>query len=132
MDIESRVGKIQASEQKVYELISDLNNLQNFVPPENVKDFVADTDSCSFSVNNMGTFAMQVVEREPHKLVKIGNGEGMPFKFNLWVQLKSVSETETRVKVTLKAELNAMMKMVAKKPLTQFVGTLVDRLETIK
>ncbi len=132
MDIESRVGQIKASEERVYELISDLNNLKDFVPPENVKEFVADTDSCSFSVDKMGTFAMKVVEREPNKLVKIGNGEGMPFKFNLWVQLKSVNETDTRVKVTLKADLNPMLKMMAKKPLTQFVATLVDRMETIK
>lgn len=132
MNIESRVGKIQASEQRVYELISDLNNLQNFVPPENVKDFKADYDNCSFSVDKMGAFSMTVVEREPNKLVKIGSGQGMPFKFNLWVQLKSVEELDTRVKVTLKADLNPMLKMMAKKPLTQFVSTLVDRLETIR
>jgi hypothetical protein len=31
--------------------------------------------------------------------------------------------------VTLHADLNPMLKMVAKKPLTQFVDALVDKLE---
>lgn len=132
MKIESRIGKIQANEQRVFELISDFNNLKNFALPENIKDFQADTDNCSFAVDGMGNFAMQIIERDPYKLVKIASGEGMMFSFNLWIQLKSVAENDVRVKVTLKAELNAMLKMMAKKPLTKFVDTLVDRLESIR
>lgn len=132
MKIESRIGKIQAKDERVYQLVSDFNNLKNFALPDTVKDFTADSDSCSFNVEKMGNFSMKIIEREPFKLVKIENGAGMPFSFNLWIQLKSVSDIDTRVKVTLKAELNAMLKMMAKKPLTQFVDSLVDRLESIR
>lgn len=132
MKIESRIGKIQANEERVFSLISDFNNLQSFAMPDKVKDFTVDIDSCSFVVDGMGNFAMRIIEREEFKLVKIANAESMPFKFNLWIQLKKVAETDTRVKVTLKAELNAMLKVMAKKPLTKFVDTLVDRLETIR
>lgn len=132
MKIESRIGKIQAGEEHVFSLISDFNNLQNFAIPDNVKDFNADVDSCSFVVKGMGNFAMKIIEREEFKLVKIANDEGMPFKFNLWIQLKNVDKADVRVKVTLEAELNAMLKVVAKKPLTQFVSTLVDKLESIR
>lgn len=132
MDIESRIGKIQAGEEQVFALISDFNNLQKFAMPEKVKDFKADADSCNFVVDGMGNFGMKIIERDAYKVVKIANADSTPFKFNLWIQLKSVSELDTRVKVTLKAELNAMLKVVAKKPLTQFVASLVDRLETIK
>jgi len=132
MNIESRIGKIQANEEHVFKLISDFNNLKDFALPEKVQDFQADSDSCSFAVQGMGNFAMKIIERDPYKLVKITNAEGMPFTFNLWIQLKIVSEVDTRVKVTLKAEMNAMLKMVAKKPLTKFVDSLVDRLESIR
>lgn len=132
MKIESRIGKVQANEERVFSLISDFNNLQNFAKPDKVSDFTVDADSCSFAVDGMGNFAMRIIEREEFKLVKIANDASMPFNFNLWIQLKKVSDVDTRVKVTLKAELNAMMKMVAKKPLTKFVDTLVDRLEGIR
>ena len=132
MKIESRIGKIQANQERVYELISDFSNLGNYVPHDQVNDFKSDTDSCSFSIDKMGQFGMKIIEREPTKTVKIANDESVPFKFNLWIQLKEVDSDDTRVKVTLKAELNPMLKMVAKKPLTQFVDKLVDRLEQIR
>lgn len=132
MEIVSRIGKINTNSERAFTLISDFNNLQSFALPDGVKDFTYDTDSCSFTVDKMGTFAMRIIEREPYKLVKINGGEGMPFTFNLWVQLKEINENDTRVKITLKAKINMMLKPMVKKPLTQFVETLVTRLETIR
>ncbi len=132
MEIESRIGKIQANQEKVYLLLADFTNLGKFVPHDKVGDFTSDIDSCSFTVEKIGKFGMRIIEREPSKLVKIANDENVPFQFKMWIQLKEVGDTDTRVKVTLKADLNPMLKMVAKKPLTTFVETLVDKLEQIR
>lgn len=132
MKIESRIGKIQSNQERVYALISDFSNLGNYVPHDKVEDFKSDTDSCSFTIEKIGNFGMRIIDRDPTKTVKIANDESVPFQFNLWIQLKEIAEKDTRVKVTLKADLNPMLKMVAKKPLTQFVDTLVDRLEQIR
>lgn len=132
MKIESRIGKIQASDEKVFHLISDFSNLGSYVPADKVEDFQSTTDTCSFTVEKIGKFGMRIIERDPNKLVKVANDENVPFQFNLWIQLKKMDESDTRVKVTLKADLNPVLKMMAKKPLTQFVDTLVDRLETIR
>lgn len=130
--IESRVGKIGSNQERVFTLISDFSNLQDMIPADQVKDFTSDTDTCSFTVDKIGRFGMHIIEREPNKLVKVASDPTVPFKFNLWIQLKDIAENETRVKVTLKADLNPLMKMAAKKPLTNFVEMLVSRLETIR
>jgi len=132
MDIESRIGKIVADQERVYNLIADFSNLGMYVPQDKVSAFKSDADSCSFQIEKMGNFGMRIIEREPYKLVKIANDENVPFQFKMWIQLKEVNAQDTRVKVTLKADLNPMLKMVAKKPLTTFVDTLVDRLEQIR
>ncbi len=132
LEITSRVGKIQANQEKIYTLLSDFSNLGEFVPHDKVDDFFSDVDSCSFTVEKIGKFGMRIIEREPSKIIKIANDENVPFQFKMWIQLKEVSDADTRVKVTLRADLNPMLKMVAKKPLTTFVDTLVDRLEQIK
>ncbi len=129
--IESRIGEIKNSQEHVFTIISDFSNLQDMIPADQVKDFTSDTDSCSFTVDKIGKFGMHIIERAPNNLVKVASDPTVPFKFNLWIQLKEVSEADTRVKVTLKAELNPLMKMAAKKPLTNFVEMLVSRLETI-
>lgn len=130
--IESRIGKINSSEEKIFNLLSKFNNFNNFIPQEKVKNYVATEDTCSFTIDNIGDFGMRIIERQPFSLIKITNDEKVPFNFNFWIQIKSVSENDTRIKLTIKAELNPMLKMVAKKPLTNFVNTLVDKLEEMQ
>ncbi len=132
MEIVSRIGKIEANEEKIFTLLSDFTNLGDYIPRDKVSDFQSDIDSCSFSVEKVGKFGMRIIEREPFKLVKIANDQNVPFQFNMWIQLKKVDELDTRVKITLRADLNPMLKMVAKKPLTTLVDTLLDRLEQIR
>jgi carbon monoxide dehydrogenase subunit G len=40
-----------------------------------------------------------------------------------------VAENDTRVKLTLEADLNPMVQMMAKKPLKEFLDKLIDQLE---
>jgi carbon monoxide dehydrogenase subunit G len=132
VEIVSRIGKIQTSDDKIFEKISDFRNLGERIPQDKVKDFTANTDSCSFSIDKIGKFGMQIIEREPNKLIKITNSKDTPLKFNMWIQLKQVTENDTRVKITLRADINPFMKAMVKKPLTNFVESLVSGLEQIK
>jgi hypothetical protein len=132
MKIESRIGKIQTGNERVYHHLADFSRLGEYVKDQKVSDFKSDTDSCSFKVDNMGYFGMRIIEREPYKLIKIVSDEQMPFGFTLWIQLKEVDALDIRVKVTLEAQLNQLMALMAKGPLTKFVESLVDKLETLK
>jgi carbon monoxide dehydrogenase subunit G len=132
MKIESRIGKIQAPQARVYETVSDFSRIGSMLPADKISDIKADRDSCSFKIENMGNFGMQIIERDPVKTVKIGSSAQVPFKFTMWIQLKELSENETAVKVTLDADMNPMVAMVAKGPLTNFMETLVARLEQIR
>lgn len=131
MQIESRVGQVMASQDFVYKLLSDFNNLEKYIPADQVSDFKSDADSCSFNIQNVGKFGMRIIERNPSQLIKISNDQSVPFAFNLWIQLNEIRETDTRVKITLRADLNPVFKMVAQKPLTGFVEALVSKIETI-
>ncbi|MFO7862769.1 MAG: SRPBCC family protein [Salinivirgaceae bacterium] len=127
---ESRVGKLNAGAAAVYQTIADFSRFESIAPPDDkMKVVKADADSCRFALGKTGEFGMRIIERKENELVKISSDETVPFTFFLWIQLKEVDENDTRVKVTLHADLNPMLKMVAKKPLTQFVDALVDKLE---
>lgn len=126
----SRIGKLNTPAANVYHTVSDFSRLENITPPDKNMEVVhADADSCRFSMGKTGEFGMQIIDRKENDTVKISSDETVPFTFYLWIQLKEVAENDTRVRVTLHADLNPMLKMVAKKPLTQFVDSLVDKLE---
>ncbi len=127
---ESRIGKLNAPAATIYQTISDFSRLEHITPPDNKMKVVnADADSCRFSLGKSGEFGMRIIERTENETVKISNDDSVPFTFYLWIQLKEMSDNDTRIRVTLHADLNPMLKMVAKKPLTQFVDSLVDKLE---
>ena len=129
---ESRVGKVNANEDVIYNFISNFNNFKQFIPADKVQDFQSTEDSCQFSVPNMGKVGLKIIEKIPYNTIKI-TGDGMANqKFVFWVQLKQAAEKDTRVKLTIKADLNPMLKMMASKPIQNFLDKLIDALEQMK
>jgi hypothetical protein len=133
MRIESRIGHIYATPDRVYTLISDFSRINSTMLPQNdkIKDVEATPDSCTFTIDKAGRFGMRIIEREPGKLLKIESAES-PLKFTMWIQLKEFNNTESAVKVTLDADVNALMSVMVKKPLTEFVESLVSKMEMIR
>jgi carbon monoxide dehydrogenase subunit G len=129
--VESKIGKIANSSDKVYNFLSDFRNFSRMIPPDKVKNWQADENSCRFTVDMIGEIGLKVIEKQPNSLIKITGAEGSKFNFNFWIQLKESSPSDSRIKLTIKADLNPMMTMMAKKPLQNFVDTLVDQLEKI-
>ena len=126
---ESRIGKIQSSQKTVYDFLSDFNNFEQFIPGDKAKDWKSDESKCSFKVDGIGEVGLEIMEREPNKLIKI-TGSGMAnVEFYMWIQLKDLEENDTRVKLTMKADLNPMIKMVATNPLKNFLEIIITKME---
>ncbi len=124
---ESHQRIIDKPAESIYAFLSDFNNFKQAIPAGKVEDWVSDADTCSFSVKGVGKVSLKIAERIPYKLIKIVNDTDTKHEFKLWLQLKQI-ESITHVKLTLDVKLNAMIKMVAKKPLQNFVTTLVDQI----
>ncbi|MDD3321799.1 MAG: SRPBCC family protein [Paludibacter sp.] len=126
---ESDIKTISSSEEVVFGILSDLNNLKRIQDnPElanKVKDIEFDADSVSFSVEGFGKIGLKVIEREPFKTIKFAS-EHAPVEINVWIQLKQVAENDTRMKLTLKAKLPAMIKMMVDKKLKEGINKVAD------
>jgi carbon monoxide dehydrogenase subunit G len=129
--IESKIGKINGSAERAFNFLSNFNNFSRLVPPEKVKNWKATEDTCHFTVDGVGNAGLQIIEKEPYSLIKISGEKGSKINFTFWIQLKEPELNDTRIKLTIKADLNPMLKMMASKPLQNFVDTLVDQLEKI-
>ncbi|MCQ2217722.1 MAG: SRPBCC family protein [Paludibacteraceae bacterium] len=130
---ESEIKKAECNQDDIYDLISDLNNIDRFkemIPSDKVKDVTYDADSCQFTVDPVGKLGLRIVDREPSKTVKFAADQS-PIDFNLWIQMKQVAENDTRIKVTVKAELNPFIKPMVEKPLNMFVEKIADSLTKI-
>lgn len=124
----SEVKMIPQNDERIYSMLSDLSNLERVkdrIPQDKVKDFEFDSDTCSFAVDPVGKITFQIVEREPNKLVKFTTTNS-PIPLFLWIQLKQVAEMDTRMKLTVRADLNPFIKPMVAKPLQE----AIDRIST--
>jgi carbon monoxide dehydrogenase subunit G len=131
--IESSIRQIPYPQQAVYDLLSDLGNIDKVkerIPQDKVEDFSFDHDSISIKTQ-MGAVKLVIVNREAPKEIKFETAES-PLPFNFWIQILPVTETTSKMKLTIKADINPFMATMVKKPLQQGIEKIADALQNIK
>ena len=128
---ESDIKTISSNEEVVFGILSDLNNLKQILDntplTEKVKDLRFQTDSCSFVVEGFGKMGFSIIEREPFKTIKL-KSEHAPVEINVWIQLIARKDNVTQMKLTLKADLPVMIKMMIDKKLKEGINLIADLL----
>ena len=125
----SEVKQIPHNDERIFTMLSDLSNLERIkdrIPQDKIKNFEFDSDTCSFAVDPVGKITFQIVEREPNKLIKFTTTNS-PVPLFLWIQLKQVAEDDTRLNITVRADLNPFLKPMVSKPLQE----AVDKISTV-
>jgi len=130
-DIESKQGKIEASSEQVYSFLSDIRNLDPLIPEDKVQDWTSTEDSCSFSIPKAGNIKLRITEKEPNKHIKVEPEGASPLSFALYIQMKELDETDTRIKLTFRSEMNSMMKMMLAGPLKKGLDQIIDTVNKI-
>jgi carbon monoxide dehydrogenase subunit G len=129
----SEIKIIPAEQEKIYAVLSDLNNLEKIkdrIPANKVEKLEFDNDSVAFNVAPVGQLKISIVEREAPKTIKFA-ADRAPMDVNLWIQLLPHGDHETKLKLTVKADLNPFLKPMLSKPLQDGVNQIADTLAMI-
>ena len=130
---ESSVKLVPYPQQAVYNNISDLRNLEKVrdrVPEDKIQGFSFDQDPVSINVAPVGELKLRICDREEPKCVKFETVQS-PVPFNVWVQVLPVDENSSKMKVTVKADLNPFIKGMVEKPLQEGVEKIADALAMV-
>ena len=150
---ESEVRYMSQDVQTVYNRFSDLRNLESLreklsdpmvqekmaeqLPADKIEEakkqlegMVFDQDSVQLSTP-VGQLVLRIVERDEPKCIKFAS-EGSPIPLYLWIQLLPHGEVETKLRVTVGAEVNFFMKGMVSKPLQQAADGLANILSVIR
>lgn len=135
VQFESNVKHVPYSQERVYNKLSDLSNLEgvrerlDMVKDKldgKLEDMSFDRDSITLKVQGI-SLTLRIIEREPLKCIKF-EGDKSPIPLNLWIQILPVTQEEAKMKVTIRAEVNMFMKAMVSKPLQEGVEKLADML----
>ncbi len=139
----SEIKLIEQNQEVVYNYLSNFDNLAQYVndgllsklnekvPQIKVTDFESDQDSCRFQVSGMGHAEISIIDREPFSTIKISSSGGLPVGITLWIQLLPASPEQTRMRLTLQAEMNVMIKMMINKKLEDGIDQMADMLANL-
>lgn len=130
---ESSIKQIAYPQQSVYNMLSDLTNIERVkdkVPEDKLKDLTFDKDTISISVSPVGQISMRIVGRDEPKTIKFAS-ENSPMSFNFWIQILPVSDTASKMKLTIDADIPFFAKGMVSGPLKEGIEKIAEALATI-
>jgi len=120
---------INKSPEDLYNYLSDFNNFEKLMPDQ-VTNWQATKESCSFTIQGMADLAMKMGKQTEFSQITYNSVGKKPFVFDLNTTFSSV-ENKTETQTILNADLNPMLKMMAGRPLQNFVNLLVNKLKEV-
>ena len=149
---ESSVKQVAYPQGSVYRKLADLNNFGDFkdkindpaneerlknIPTDkigDVKKYIESmefsTDELSVEVPGFGKLALRVIDREPQKCVKYETVNS-PISFRLWIQMLPVTDTTSKLRVTIDADLNFFIRQMVGSKIEKTVEHIADALTMI-
>lgn len=128
---ESKITSAPCSAQQIYRVLSNMKNLERvreFIPQDKVQEMEIEPDRVRMKVDGLGQkITIAIVDRIENDTIKFG-AEGIPMQANFWIQLKEVSPTDTRIKLTVKADIPMMFKFMVDKKLKTGLDQAADML----
>jgi carbon monoxide dehydrogenase subunit G len=129
---ESRQGELTGTDEEVYIFVTDIRNFERFIPEGILKNWQADRESCSFEVSMLGEVTLSLSEKELNKKVVFKGDALKKNDFSLLLHISKNNNDLAVVKVSLEADLNPIIKMMAANPVNKFLEKLIGEMESFR
>ena len=128
---ESKIVSSTSSAAQIYNVLSNLMNIErvkDLIPKDKIQEMEISEDQIRIKVDGLGQkLTIAIIERVENDMIKFGL-EGIPMQANFWIQLKEIADSDTRIKLTIKADIPMMFKMMIGNKLQQGLDQAADML----
>lgn len=127
--IESNKETIRQTAAEVFKFLSDFNNIGRLMP-EQVEGFIVEGDTCKFTIKGMASLGLKYESRTPNTEVVMAKQEKAPFDLKLICKIEDKGDYSD-LQLFFDADLNPFLKMMAEKPLANFLNLLVSKYKSM-
>ncbi|MBQ1651382.1 MAG: SRPBCC family protein, partial [Paludibacteraceae bacterium] len=129
-----------APAERIFNKLSDLKQLEPFVerlkeqvPDDKVKikDVMINDESVYVTMDPMGVIGVKIIEKEPFKTIKFESDKS-PVQFNFWIQIVEKEPNDSKIRLTLKADIPFMIRMMIKDKVEQGIEMVAEALTKIE
>lgn len=129
--VKSDKRTIQASAEKVYDKLSNLDNLkpllenlpEDKIPADKMEMFrnlKITSDTISFPAAPVGEITLRVTDRLPYSLIRL-QGEGTPVALDMQLEIDPLGADECQVQVSINLDIPIMLRPMVSGPLKKVV-----------
>ncbi|MDG1570741.1 SRPBCC family protein [Robiginitalea sp. M366] len=130
MHLEAPTARIEKSRKEVYAFLSDLKNFEQLMP-ENIQTFeVLDEDTFRFALKGMPEIVLKRKTQQPESQIVLGAASDK-LPFSLTADIQEAGPQASEVRLSFAGDFNPMMAMMIKGPITNFIGTLSQKLSQV-
>ena len=129
MKLESNKVTVQKSPEELFNFLTVVSNYESIMPDE-VSTFKAYEDEFKFGLKSLPEVKLRIEETTPNNRIVLKSAGGK-IDFQLVGSIEDMGDGKSAVQMNFEGEFNAMMAMMVKKPLTQFINDLVAKIEKL-
>ncbi|MCF8364975.1 MAG: hypothetical protein K9H16_04295 [Bacteroidales bacterium] len=115
---------------KISTYLDDMQNFKSFMPVQ-IEDWYAEKDSCSFFIKNLGKLAMKKGAVALPGRFEFPSDEKSKVSFTLVFHFQATPQSTPVGYFELIADINPMVEMMARRPLTNFVNIITENFQAV-
>ena len=129
MEINSSTAKVDQSTEMLFSKLLQVDNYKQLIPEGAAFTAISD-NQFRFKLGGLPEIGLYVSEKQTNESIVLKSSNNK-ISFSQRVQLTEVSSDQTNIQLHFKGDFNPMMAMMVKKPLTQFMESLVSNMHKL-
>ena len=129
MKISSSIARVDHPTEQLFSKLSSVETYEGLMP-EGAEFTKIDNSRFRFKLGGMPEIGLIIGDKQPNESIVLTSSSDK-ISFSLRGQLTKFSETQTDVQLQFYGDFNPMMAMMVKKPLTQFMQSLIDNMQKL-
>ncbi|MDH5414716.1 MAG: SRPBCC family protein, partial [Flavobacteriaceae bacterium] len=117
---------VQKSASEIFDFLTKVENFEKIMP-ENTDKFEAQDESFLFALRGMPEIRLKLREKIEHNKIVFGS-TSEKFPFTLTGNISKNNEDSSEIQLIFEGKFNAMMAMMIKGPIQNFINTLTSNI----
>lgn len=129
MEISSSTATVNQSTEMLFSKLSQVDSFKQLMP-EGAAFTAINDNQFRFKLGGLPEIGLSIVEKQPNESIVLKSSSDK-ISFSLRGQITEVSSYQTDIQLHFEGNFNPMMAMLVKKPLTQFMESLVNNIHKL-
>lgn len=131
MKIESPKISVSKSDKDLFDFLTNVENFEKLMPQNIAKFEMLSEKRFIFALSGMPEITLELKDQTPFSKVVLGAASSKLPAFTLTALISNTGDSTSEAQLVFEGEFNAMMGMMIKGPITNFVNTLAENLKKI-